>query len=527
MNNLSVIKDTKKEELDDNNQLNKTSNNFKPSSRINYNYRQKISKNKSNDNIFESDFKKRNFDNVKYEENKDFVIVSTVESKKKITSINIELIYNLENKILALIYKIKKYQKFEDESFDIINFYFKNDISKYIIELVNGVYYKNIIISYIKTELLSYFLCYDICFSSRLEQVILLNKSIINLIHNNFLLLIMYIIKCYKRDLITLFDNQMNQTIIYYLENIIKQYINIEINNDELNEGNLIKMIMKNVIEVNKFYKLITDNIYQREYLNDKEIDNSIKFPYCLKYINNYNDSKEIYEINSKKLIIISYFFIESYQLLNNYSIFDLENFFYSFLDKTNDKLNNNPQFILPKIDNTKYKYTLVLDLDETLVHCDRKSFTGFLLLLRPGLFQFLHRMKDICELIIFSFGTSNYIDSIIKVIERKEKFFEYILDRNHGIYENGDCVKNLDILNRDLKNVIIIDDTYKYFKLHKENGICIKPFYGDVENDKNTLTVLGNILEKIFNDANNTGDVRKSLKKYRNLLKYSNIINN
>ena len=525
MNNLSIIKNQKNEELRNKNQLNRTSNNFKSSSRINSN-NLNLTKNKSNDNIFESNSNQQKFDNEENEENNDFVIVSSVEPKKQISPINIELLYNFENKILALIYKIKKYQKFEDESFDIINFYFQNDISKYIIELFNGVYYKNIIISYIKTELLSYFLSYDICFSNRLEQVILLIKSIINLIHNNFLLLIMYIIKCYKRDIITFSANTKNQTIIYYLENIIKQNIITEISNDELNEGNIIKMIMKNVIEVNKYYKLITDNIYQREYLNEKEIENSIKFPYCLKYINNFNDNKEI-DIFKNKKQIISLFFIESYQLLNNYSIFDLENFFYSFLYKANNNFNNNAQFILPKIDNSRYKYTLVLDLDETLVHCDRKSITGFLLILRPGLIEFLQRMKSICELILFSFGTSNYIDSIIKVIEKKEKFFEYILDRNHGIYENGDCIKNLDILNRDLKNVIIIDDTSKFFKLHQENGICIKPFFGDIENDKNTLVILGNILEKIFYDANNSGDVRKSLKKYKKLLIYSNIINN
>ena len=134
--------------------------------------------------------------------------------------------------------------------------------------------------------------------------------------------------------------------------------------------------------------------------------------------------------------------------------------------------------------------------------------------------------MKNICELILFSFGTSTYVDSVVKVIEKNEKFFEYILDRNHGIYENGNCIKDLNMLNRDLKNIIIIDDTYKYFQLHKENGICVKPFYGDIENDKNTLVVLGNILQKIFRDANITGDIRISLKKYKKILSISNIIN-
>ena len=526
--NITHEKNQKNEKSNDDIKFSKTLNNFKNNSKSN-NFIFNLMKNKSNDNILENqndkiDIIEENI--IPNEEANDFVIVSSVQSKKQPSFINIELFYNLENKILSLLNKIKKYKKFENESYDIINYYFKNDISKYIIELFNGVYYKNIIISYIKTELLSYFLCYDICFHNNyFEQIVVFIKSIINLIHNNFLLLLLFIIKENENNSINYKSNIKNKNIIYYLENIIKQNINQEIINNDINEGDIIKMLMKNVIEINKYYKIVIDNIYQSEYLNNNEIDNNLKFPYCLRYMN----SKSIEILNTKKNIIISSFFIESYQLLNNYPVFDLENFFYSFLDKTNLKLlyQKNNQFILPKIDNTKFKYTLVLDLDQTLIHCDRKSNTSFLLLLRPGLIEFLEKMKNICELILFSFGTKNYVDSILKVIERKQKFFEYILDRSHGIYDNGDCIKNLDMLNRDLKNVIIIDDTSKYFKLHQENGICVKPFYGDIEADKNTLSNLGNILEKIFYDANISKDVRISLKKFKKLLTYSNIINN
>ena len=539
INNLEIINNKKhdyiiqddKDKISNENyqktKLSKTLNNFMPSSKNNNNHLY-ILKNKSDENLLKkNDILEDDEELMKKNENpNDFVIISSIQQKNNSSFINIELLYNLENNILALIYKIKKYQKFEEESFEIINYYFKNDISKYIIQLFNGVYYKNIIISYIKTELLSYFLCYDLCFSKYFEQIILLIKSIIDLIHNNFLLIIIFIIRGNKNNIIN-YHNK-NKTIIYYFEKIIKQNITSEMNIGEINEGNLIKMIMVNVIEINKYYKLIIDNIYQNDYLSNNEIDNSIKFPYCLKYINNLNNNclKEI--ISKQKSLIISTFFIETYQLLNNYSIFDLENFFYYFLDRTNKQVYSyNNKFIIPKIDNTKYNYTLVLDLDETLIHCNKKFDNGFILLLRPGLIEFLQKMKQKFELILFSFGTTYYVDSIIKVIEKKEKFFEYILDRNHCLYENGNYIKDLNMLNRDLKNIIIIDDTSNYFKLHKENGICIKPFYGDIDDDKNTLLVLGNILEKIFYDANICGDIRISLKKYKQLMMFSNIINN
>ena len=54
-------------------------------------------------------------------------------------------------------------------------------------------------------------------------------------------------------------------------------------------------------------------------------------------------------------------------------------------------------------------------------------------------------------------------------------------------------------------------------FKLHKKNGICIKGFYGDVVSDRNTLKILSIILEKIRFDADESKDIRDSLKKEEN----------
>ena len=54
---------------------------------------------------------------------------------------------------------------------------------------------------------------------------------------------------------------------------------------------------------------------------------------------------------------------------------------------------------------------------------------------------------------------------------------------------------------------------------MQKENGICIKPFCGNVLSDRNTLKTLNNILQKIRFDADETKDIRISLEKYRHLL--------
>ena len=182
----------------------------------------------------------------------------------------------------------------------------------------------------------------------------------------------------------------------------------------------------------------------------------------------------------------------------------------------------------------------MVLDLDETLISSQRNfsykiknnisniniNLKKNKIILRPGLHEFLHDMKSLFELIIFSSGAKDYVDPIVKMIEKNEKYFDHILYRQHiTVDENGDNVKNLELIGRDLKNVIIIDDISKYFKLQKENGICIKPFCGNILSDRNTLKILNSVLTKIRNDAEETNDIRISLNKYKDLL--NPIVNN
>jgi CTD small phosphatase-like protein 2 len=182
------------------------------------------------------------------------------------------------------------------------------------------------------------------------------------------------------------------------------------------------------------------------------------------------------------------------------------------------------------------YKYTLVLDLDETLVYLmpnnlylteDGKiSETRHTLIFRPGLIDFLKKMKTIYELVIFSFGTLEYVDNVIKIIEKNEKFFEHVLYRQHATANNGEYIKDLSLLGRNLKNILIVDDISQVFKLQEKNGICIKAFYGDIVGDRNTLKILGKILEKVRFEADEDGDIRKSLEKQRNLI-LTHITNN
>ena len=286
-----------------------------------------------------------------------------------------------------------------------------------------------------------------------------------------------------------------------------------------------------NINNIGNYYKVIIENIYSSFY----QVQNKV---YTLNFILKENRTENI---KNKKEIISSFFF-KAFSFSDNYTIEDINSFFNLYLFKIMDpngsyifsniqqyqnennkiKLNQNkniPMYYLPKI-NPKYKYSLVLDLDETLIYVKRDislKSKRKVMILRPFLHEFLKKMRNLYELILFSFGTSEYVDPIINIIEKKEKYFEYRLYRQHAKIDGNNFIKDLNYLGRDIKKIIIVDNMPQAFKLHKKNGICIKGFYGDVVSDRNTLKILSIILEKIRFDADESKDIRDSLKKEEN----------
>jgi Dullard-like phosphatase family protein len=318
--------------------------------------------------------------------------------------------------------------------------------------------------------------------------------------------------------------------------------------------------MVKNLKNINNYYGMIIQNIYIPSLNFNKKEKSDIKFPDC---INIDPIELEMYKIEA----IISSFFIEAFNSLPNFNFQFFKKFFYSFLcfnteftnrneNKSNadddiykvtletenincnyNNLNKSAEkkFLLPE--NKDKEFCLVLDLDETLIYAQRNfslsqrkyqnTINKKRIILRPCLQEFLHDMKSLFELIIFSSGTPDYVDPIIKFIEKKEKYFDHILYRHHiTLDDDGNNVKNLALIGRDLKKVLIIDDIPRYYHLQKENGINIKPFYGNILSDTKTLKLLNTALKKIIKDAEQTKDIRISLEKFKAML-YPDVINN
>ena len=118
--------------------------------------------------------------------------------------------------------------------------------------------------------------------------------------------------------------------------------------------------------------------------------------------------------------------------------------------------------FILPEIDNKRFQYTLVLDLDETLVHFEaaERKFK-----IRPYCITFLQTLSELFEIVIFTAASQDYADWILDVLDPKKDYIQHRLYRQHTQYDDGVYVKDLNILGRDLKRTIIIDNIRENFE--------------------------------------------------------------
>lgn len=87
----------------------------------------------------------------------------------------------------------------------------------------------------------------------------------------------------------------------------------------------------------------------------------------------------------------------------------------------------------LPQSD-PKYKYYLILDLDETLIHFDSDNNNYHI---RPHVEEFLKKMAAYFEITIFTAATKEYADEIINEIDQGS-YVKYRLYRNHLTFLEG-----------------------------------------------------------------------------------------
>ena len=162
----------------------------------------------------------------------------------------------------------------------------------------------------------------------------------------------------------------------------------------------------------------------------------------------------------------------------------------------------------LPSIYNKQY--TLVMDLDETLVHYIENEEKGQYLS-RPYAENFLKEMSKYYEIVIFTAAIQDYADWILDDFDN-EKLISYRLYRQHSIPAGNYFLKDLSCIGRDLSKIIIVDNVAENFQLQPDNGILIKSWYDDAEDI--ALKELMLLLVEIA--TNQVDDVRVALNIYR-----------
>ena len=407
-------------------------------------------------------------------------------NKIKQISINFEELMIIGEKLFDIVKALLNKKKMANQCFEFWNYFFNSSLPKEIESLMLNSELKDAIYS-INYTLMSILIFYDYSFDvPLLEKCFSLLKETLELIINNYIIFCKYIIKKVSKK-------NKNNKWIYKLNNMLSKNNIYSNSNNNINNNNII---MNKISSVEKI-------IYNT---------NTI--------IKNLNIILEHFKSNSNESLLILFKKISqrNYKEINYYYrtfLLREENINGSFLVSL--YLKDNPNFHSvqkPYIKKPNYKkYTLILDLEETLINFRLKSENKGegILKLRPGLYQFLDEVQKYYEIILFTASSQDYAESLIDTIEEKKKYFEYKFFRQHNIVIENDFVKDISRIGRDLDKIIIVDNMPQNYRLHKKNGINIKGFWGENLRDR----VLYDLKEILIRVAKNGGDLRIGLEQY------------
>ncbi|KAI4276500.1 MAG: hypothetical protein L6R35_006206 [Caloplaca aegaea] len=158
-------------------------------------------------------------------------------------------------------------------------------------------------------------------------------------------------------------------------------------------------------------------------------------------------------------------------------------------------------------------KKTLVIDLDETLIHSLAKGgrmSSGHMVEVklnttvgygsttlrpqhpilyyvhkRPHCDEFLRKVCNWYELVVFTASVQEYADPVIDWLEQERKYFTRRYYRQHCTFRNGAYIKDLSTVEPDLSMVMIIDNSPLSYIFHEDNAIPIEGWINDpTDND-------------------------------------------
>ena len=159
---------------------------------------------------------------------------------------------------------------------------------------------------------------------------------------------------------------------------------------------------------------------------------------------------------------------------------------------------------------------TLVLNVTGTLLETEYVFGKGLIVKKRPGLNQFLKKLSPLYEIVLFSNDDSMLLETLIPSIDPRQQYIHGYFGKECMVFSHGHYIKDLKYLNRDLRNVIVVDVSKDVVAKHKENVITLSQFKGDNDSDRE-LFHLSMLLESkscfiLDLGKPNVRDVRKQL---------------
>ncbi|XP_036885010.1 carboxy-terminal domain RNA polymerase II polypeptide A small phosphatase 1 isoform X2 [Sturnira hondurensis] len=140
-------------------------------------------------------------------------------------------------------------------------------------------------------------------------------------------------------------------------------------------------------------------------------------------------------------------------------------------------------------------KICVVIDLDETLVHSSFKPVNNadFIIpveidgvvhqvyvLKRPYVDEFLQRMGELFECVLFTASLAKYADPVADLLD-KWGAFRARLFRESCVFHRGNYVKDLSRLGRDLRRVLILDNSPASYVFHPDNAVPVASWFDNM----------------------------------------------
>ena len=400
-------------------------------------------------------------------------------------SLKYEDLLILEDKLMNIMISLDNEKLISNECFDYWNYFFNCSLYDNINKIFSSFDQdnKSLIKGSINYNLMSIILSYDVSYEpEKLDKIRPLLLEMLELCHKLLINTYEYILNVTKNN------NNIWIKKLYHL-----------INSSRLSDGSESLFIESSKMSDKEKMKYNINFLMQKIYY--------ILYNYPSKFSQSYLMSL-FKKINNKSYDDINDFFLE-YILREKdtkYSILAS-----SFL-KSGELITPKPY---PYLTYTSPKnYTLILDVDETLFHfkINEDDDEQGILKIRPGVFQFIDEIKEYYEIILFSEAEKNYIDLITEAVGENKYLSDYILCRDYVTIVGQNFVKELSKIGRPLDRIIIIDNMPQNFSFNKENGIYIKPFWGEENDDK----ALIDLIPILINIARSGKDVRKELPKYK-----------